>query len=318
MKGVVVLAFVVLSIYLNNASWIRDEPQGDLSLLAHRGVHQTYSKVDLSRDECTATRIDPPRHQFLENTIESIQRAFSLGAEIVEIDIHPTKDERFVVFHDWTIDCRTNGEGRTRSHSLAYLQSLDIGYGYTSDGGKSFPFRGKGIGKMPSLTEVLDSFPEEKFLVNIKSNSSYEADLIDQYLDKRTNEDLSRLWFYGGTKPTSRILSLRPELKGFTKGSVKKCAIEYELIGWTGYVPKSCRNTIIAIPEDYAPLFWGWPRLLVNRMDKVNTSIILVGRSDGHMDGIDDPKEIQILSTSYRGVIWTDKIEQVGSINSSE
>jgi len=28
---------------------------------------------------------------------------------------------------------------------------LDIGYGDTADGGKSWPFRGKGVGMMPSL-----------------------------------------------------------------------------------------------------------------------------------------------------------------------
>jgi len=93
---------------------------------------------------------------------------------------------------------------------------------------------------------------EQRFLVNIKSNSASEAGLIGHYLDTRTNEDVSRLWFYGGIKPTSRLFSLRPELKGFTKASVRKCAIDYQLIAWTGYVPKSCRNTIIAVPEKYS------------------------------------------------------------------
>lgn len=312
MKRVIIFIVIVLSVYLNNASWLIDKPQGKASLLAHRGVHQTYSKEALSRFGCTANRIAPPQHQFLENTIDSIQYAFTLGAEIVEIDIYPTTDKQFAIFHDWKLDCRTNGEGKTRDHTLAYLQSLDIGYGYTSDGGKSFPFRGKGIGKLPSLTEVLDTFPEQKFLINFKSNTSSEADLIDQYLDTRVDEDLSRLWFYGGNKPTSRLLSLRPELKGFTRKSVKGCAIDYILIGWSGYVPDSCRNTIVAIPKHYAPFVWGWPRKFGGRMNKVNTHIILVDQSHGHMDGIDDPQEIRELSKDYRGLIWTDKIEKTG------
>lgn len=318
MKRVIILILVVLGVYLNNASWLVDTPQGKVSLLAHRGVHQTYSKEALSHYACTANRIDPPQHQYLENTIESIQYAFSSGAEIVEIDIHPTTDKKFAVFHDWKIDCRTNGEGKTRDHTLAYLQSLDIGYGYTSDGGETFPFRGKGLGKLPSLTQVLDTFPEQKFLINFKSNTSSEADLIHHYLETRAEEDLSRLWFYGGYNPTSRLLSLRPELKGFTRKSVKKCAIDYLLIGWAGYVPDSCRNTIVAIPKKYAPFVWGWPRRFSHRMDKVNTNIILVDQSHGHMDGIDDPQEILKLSKDYRGVIWTDKIEQVGPISVSE
>lgn len=317
MRRLMIVGVIITAVYINNASWLREVPSGELTLLAHRGVHQTYSKEDLPRHGCTANRIDPPQHNFLENTIDSIQAAFSLGAEIVEIDIHPTTDGKFAVFHDWKIDCRTNGNGTTREHSLAYLQSLDIGYGYTHDNGESYPFRGQFIGKMPSLTEVLDRFSEQKFLINIKSNSSAEADLINQFLQNRPHEDLSRLSFYGGNKPVSRLLSLRPELTGFGKKSVKKCATQYVLLAWTGYIPTACRNTMLLIPKDYAPYFWGWPQLFVSRMEKVNTSVILVDQSDGHMDGIDDPIEISELSKDYRGIIWTDKIEQLSSFEAS-
>ena len=315
MKWAIIISVLAMLIYLNNSSWIRAIPQGELSLLAHRGVHQTYSKGNLPGDGCTATRIDKPQHQYLENTVVSIRHAFFLGAEIVEIDIHPTTDNRFAVFHDWTLDCRTNSEGVTREHSLAYLQTLDIGYRYTSDGGVSFPFRGKGIGKLPSLTEVLDNFPEQDFLINIKSNDPDEADLINEFLDGRPNENLARLSFYGGGIPTARLLSLNSKLKGFTRSSVKRCAVQYELIGWTGYIPELCKNTIIAIPIDYAPYFWGWPKLFVSRMNKVNTSVILIDMSHGHTDGIDDIEIVEELAEDYRGIIWTDKIEQVGAIS---
>ena len=314
MKWIITMLSLVVFIYLNNASWIRAKPPGYLSFLAHRGVHQTFSKENLSGNGCTAIRVDKPKHQFLENTIDSIRHSFALGAEIVEIDIHPTTDGKFAVFHDWTIDCRTNGSGVTREQSLEYLQSLDIGYGYTHDGGESFPFRGKGIGKMPSLAEVLNSFPDQKFLINIKSNDPNEADSINEFLDNRPHENLARLSFYGGGNPTARLLSINPKLKGFTNSLVKKCAVQYELIGWTGYVPKACRDTTIAIPIDYAPYFWGWPRLLVSRMNEVNTTVILIDMSHGHTDGIDDLEVIEDLSKDYRGIIWTDKIEQVGRL----
>ncbi len=313
MKWTIVIA-VLPMIYLYNASWLRSKPDGELSLLAHRGVHQTYSKKNLDRHEgCTADRINPPQHLFLENTIASIQEAYAYGAKIVEIDIHPTSDEKFAVFHDWKVDCRTNGKGKTRNHSLAYLQSLDIGYGYTPDGGKTYPFRGKGVGKLPSLTEVLDQFPTQKFLINIKSNSASEADLIMHFLDNRPGEDLSRLWFYGGYKPTSRLLQLEPEIKGFTKSSVKKCAIYYALISWTGYIPEACHDTILGIPERFASYLWGWPRLFTSRMQKAGTDVILMGQTEGHLDGIDNPKRVAELAEDFHGILWTDKIEQVGT-----
>ena len=103
-------------IYLANASWLADAPDGVPGVLAHRGVHQTFSREGLTRDTCTATRIDPPTNPFLENTIPSMRASFAAGASAIEVDVHPTTDGEFAVFHDWTLDCRTNGaesrEGR--------------------------------------------------------------------------------------------------------------------------------------------------------------------------------------------------------------
>jgi len=57
--------------------------------------------------------------------------------------------------------------------------------------------------------------------------------------------------------------------------------------------------------------------LFVNRTEEVNTSIVLVGTSHGHIDGIDDLKNVQALSKGYQGIIWTDKIEKFSSIDYS-
>src|SRR6185312_6058953 len=108
-------------------------------LLAHRGIAQSLH-ASTDRDTCTAN-IDPPVHGLFENTIASMQAAYDAGADVVEFDIHPTTDGQFAVFHDWTLDCKTEGHGPTRDHSMAELEALDIGYGYTADGGKTFPFR---------------------------------------------------------------------------------------------------------------------------------------------------------------------------------
>ena len=52
---------------------------------------------------------------------------------------------------------------------MTELKQLDIGYGYTADDGKTFPFRGKAVGMMPTLNEVLTTFLENRILVNVKS-----------------------------------------------------------------------------------------------------------------------------------------------------
>ena len=139
-------------------------------MIAHRGIYQNYDREDVDNFKCTAIKIFPPTHSYIENTIPSIKRAFDIGADIVELDVHPTKElnsknDRMVVFHDWELTCRTNAscesgcncnekkECITDQQSWDFLNKLDISYGYSSDG-KTFPFRGKGIGMMPTFKEA--------------------------------------------------------------------------------------------------------------------------------------------------------------------
>ena len=189
-----ITAFAI-AIYLTNASWLADKPSGQPTLISHRGVYQTYNRENLGRDDCTAIRVFEPEHEYLENTIASMQAAFDAGADIVEIDVHPTIDGEFAVFHDWTIDCRTEGKGTTRDHPMTYLKTLDIGYGYTHDDGKTFPFRGKGVGLMPTLEEVYRAFPGREFLINIKGGDSKEAEQLHNYLRERNLQPTASLGF---------------------------------------------------------------------------------------------------------------------------
>lgn len=129
-------------IYINNTSLLANERSGPPFLMAHRGLAQTFHTEDLKNDTCTAERIYEPEHPYLENTIPSMQAAFEAGADEVEFDIHITKDDQFAVFHDWTLDCRTNVTGQSKDYTMAELKNVDIGFGYTADNGKSYPFRG--------------------------------------------------------------------------------------------------------------------------------------------------------------------------------
>jgi glycerophosphoryl diester phosphodiesterase len=87
----------------NNSGWI-DPIAKQPSLLAHKWLGQNFDLTNIKSDDCTATRMLPPRHSYLENTIASIGEAFELGADVVELDIHPTTDGQFAIFHDWTLE----------------------------------------------------------------------------------------------------------------------------------------------------------------------------------------------------------------------
>ena len=103
-----------------------------------------------------------------ENTIYTYQRAMELGVDVLEIDIHLTKDNHLAVIHDKTVDRTTDGSGPVDSFNLVDLQKLDAGYRWSDDQRNSYPLRGKGL-KIPSLAEVFQSFPRMRINIEIKN-----------------------------------------------------------------------------------------------------------------------------------------------------
>ncbi|MBB5211931.1 glycerophosphodiester phosphodiesterase family protein [Microbulbifer hydrolyticus] len=310
-----ITAFVI-AIYLTNASWLAEKRSGKPTLISHRGVYQTYDRKNLGRDDCTAIRVYEPEHEYLENTLASMQAAFDYGADIVEIDVHPTTDGEFAVFHDWTLDCRTEGKGTTRDHPMSYLKTLDIGYGYTPDGGNTFPFRGKGIGLMPTLEEVYRTFPGKRFLINIKSGRPKEAVQLDKYLRQRQLPPSGPLMVYGSERVMEKMRELRPDVWSFSRESVKNCSYRYLLLGWTGYVPDACRNGAVVAPNTWQWALWGWPDRFMQRMDDAGALVMeldFAGRGRG-MHGIYKPHDLDFLPGDYRGALWVEKIEVIGPL----
>lgn len=303
-------------LYLGNASTLVPPLPNGPGLLAHRGLHHTFSQEGVTNETCTATRIHPPHHQFIENTIPAIKAAFDLGASVVEIDVHPTTDGKFAVFHDWTLDCRTEGHGVTREHSLAELKRLDVGYGYTADGGKTFPFRGQGVGMMPSLDEVLNAFPHRSFLINVKSNDDAEGLLLADALGKRPREQISRIMVYGGDRPIASLKERMPQLRVMSRASIKSCFLKYIALGWSGYVPEPCRNSILLVPSNIGPWLWGWPNRFDARMVAFNTVSFASGRYTGgaFSTSIDSMEDFHSLPKGYAGGISTDRIDVLSQI----
>lgn len=307
-----ILLILFVFVYVNNSSFFAKRDEGTPLLLAHRGLAQTFTMKDITNETCTAERINNPEHPYLENTITSMDAAFKAGADIVEFDVQLTKDNNFVVFHDWTLDCRTNGKGVTREYTAKELQALDIGYGYTADGGKTFPFRGKGINLMPVLDEVLNHFPDRSFLIHIKSNDENEGVQMAAYLQKLPAKRIEQLAVYGGDKPIAAVKERIPSLRTMSKASMKKDLLTYIAIGWTGFVPSSLTHTELHIPEKVAPWLWGWPNRFLNRMDNADVRVIVVGGDGtGFSSGFDTPEDIERLPDDYTGGIWTNSIDKI-------
>ncbi|MFL6561170.1 MAG: glycerophosphodiester phosphodiesterase family protein [Bacillus sp. (in: firmicutes)] len=300
--------------FFNNSSLLAKDRLGEPFLLAHRGLGQTFTMKGIEWDTCTAERIYEPEHPYLENTLASMQAAFSAGADLVELDIKPTKDGKFAVFHDGTLDCRTNVKGSTQDYTMAELKKVDIGYGYTADQGKTFPFRGKGVGLMPTLADVMTNFSDKPFLIHIKNADPKEGTMLAQFLSELPEKRLNQLTVYGDDKPIAALKEQLPELRVMSKATLKSCLLPYLGIGWTGYMPAACKNTQLHIPEKYAPWLWGWPNKFLTRMDQVNTRVIVVAGDGGWSEGFDSAADLKRLPSNFTGGIWTNRVDRIAPI----
>ncbi len=298
-----------------HSSWpVAPSPDARIQLLAHRGVHQQFDRTGLTSDTCTAAQALPSGHRLFENTLASMRAAFDQGAVVVELDIHPTTDDQLAVFHDWTVDCRTEGHGPIRDFSMDQLRLLDVGYGYTTDGGQTFPLRGAGVGQIPELSEVFRAFPQGRFLVNVKSNDHRELDLLHDMLSEHP-EWMASVWgIYGSPGAMAHARSLWPELRIFSKATLKACLLDYAKWGWSGHVPPACHHTTLTLPANVAPLLWGWPHRFAARMNAVGTDLVLLGPvalDDAGSTGIDAVEQLDLVPDGFHGYVWTNRIEVI-------
>lgn len=59
-----------------------------------------------------------------ENTLLSFQKAIELGADMVELDVHLSKDQHPIVIHDVTFDRTTTGKGKITQYTLKQIKKF--------------------------------------------------------------------------------------------------------------------------------------------------------------------------------------------------
>lgn len=109
-------------------------------ICAHRGANETHP----------------------ENTLTAFEEAVRLGAQMIELDVRMTKDNKLIVIHDETVDRTTNGTGHVSDLTWRKIRKLDAGKW------KSKKFEGE---KIPLFKKILAVFPKNIWLnVHIKGD----------------------------------------------------------------------------------------------------------------------------------------------------
>ena len=97
-----------------------------------------------------------------ENTLAAFGAALEVGADILETDVHLSKDGQVIISHDPTLARLVGLTGLVSDYTAAELASMDLG------GGHGFS----------TLVEALEAFPKHRFNVDLK-----EASVVDPFVD---------------------------------------------------------------------------------------------------------------------------------------
>ncbi len=108
-----------------------------------------------------------------ENTVAAFQAALDAGADILETDVHLSKDGQVIVAHDADLARVAAREGFVSDLTAAELAGLDLGFGQG----------------FPTLGEALERFPEARFNIDLKTPA-----VVDAFVDTvRTTGSESRV-----------------------------------------------------------------------------------------------------------------------------
>jgi glycerophosphoryl diester phosphodiesterase len=140
--------------------------------------------------------------EFPSNTMYAFRKALRAGADMLELDVRMTQDDRVVIMRDATLDRTTNGRGPVAWRTLRQIRRLDAGYWFAprardpysrSLPRRAYRFRGMATGRrkpprgfrasdfrVPTLTEVLRAFPGTPITIEIKGRT--RADAREQHL----------------------------------------------------------------------------------------------------------------------------------------
>ncbi len=140
-----------------------------------------------------------------ENTMAAFEQAYRDGADAIELDVLKTKDGKFLVMHDDTVDRTTDGTGLVSDKTLEQAQQLDAGSWFDPR------FSGE---RPPELGQVLD-WAKDKLhvVVEVKRETAAQSsgdDLVEVIRDKEVSDQVTVISF--DREFVERVKTLAPDL----------------------------------------------------------------------------------------------------------
>jgi glycerophosphoryl diester phosphodiesterase len=198
------------------------------------------------------------RGQWPENTLLAFEQSVANGVDVLEMDLHRSRDGIWMVIHDATLERTTNGSGPVHQFTAAELQKLDAGYAWTADNGQSYPFRGRGI-RIPTLEQVMQAFPSQRLNLEIKEKEESAPSSLCQLI--RTQGAAERVLVASVSAKT--LMAFRqacPQVATSAAGAEVRLFFLLSRLRLTALYP--ARADALQVPEYFGPLHVVTPRFI--------------------------------------------------------
>jgi glycerophosphoryl diester phosphodiesterase len=120
--------------------------------------------------------------EYPSNVKLAFTQADNAGADALDTDMLATSDGQLVLYHDETLDFRSNCTGLVSSRTYNDIyQNCNIAYDWSPDSGTTFPYRTStdpNATKIVKVSELLDAFPNDRISIEIKQTTVANAQAL--------------------------------------------------------------------------------------------------------------------------------------------
>jgi glycerophosphoryl diester phosphodiesterase len=175
-----------------------------------------------------------------ENTLEAFELALRQGADALEMDVQISADGIPIIIHDPTTGRLGDVDALVEDSSAAVLQEIDSGHGFSTDGGLTYPWRGRGL-VAPTLSQVLERFAVVPILLELKSPRGQEQ--VRRVLDR-----------HQANRHVVVASALHAALRAFGDGVYRRSASRREIAWWyflsvAGLSPAHRGYDLLSMPQ---------------------------------------------------------------------
>ena len=215
-----------------------------------------------------------------ENTLGAFSAAVNSGADILETDVHLSRDGSVIVAHDPDLTRVAGRPGLVADFSERELAEIDLG------SGEGFP----------TLDQLLSQFPHAKFNIDLKTRTAVEpfAEII------RAHRAESRILATSFDEPTRQaVINLLPEVASSTSRSM---VIQARLRTWLGLPMEKWTVPAEVVALQIPPAMYG--------VALVTPSMLRLAKRKGlevHVWTINNPEDMRRLWTMGVHGIVTDR-----------